>query len=233
MVAPVAGVAGPTAKDRVRDSAGEETRTTAAAGRMTDPTDRPEGEDPEMDAIPLLMEEHQLILRALDALEAFASKVAAGGEYRAELQHFVRFIREFADARHHGKEEDILFEAMVAAGFPRQAGPIAVMLMDHEAGRARLAVMAEKAGQAGPLTAQDRSTVVEAARGYADLLRGHIMKEDQILYPMARQRLPDEVLKQVNRDCAAFEEKQIAAGNDVLKDLALELAKRHPGTRGG
>lgn len=182
-----------------------------------------------MDAISLLMEEHQLILRVLNALDAFASEVARGAEDKAELGRFVRFIREFADARHHGKEEDILFEAMVAAGFPRESGPIAVMLMDHQAGRARLAAMAEKAGQPGPWTDRDRAVVADAARGYAELLRGHIMKEDRILYPMAQQRLHEEALEKVHRDCAAFEETQVAAGGDSLKDLARDLEVRHAG----
>jgi hemerythrin-like domain-containing protein len=180
-----------------------------------------------VDAISLLMDEHQLILRALDALDAFAAKVARGGQHQEELGRFVRFIREFADARHHGKEEDILFEAMVAAGFPRQAGPIAVMLMDHDAGRAFVSVLAERSAQAVPWTDIDRRAVAEAAGGYSSLLRGHILKEDQILYPMARQRLHDEALARVDRECAAFEEKQIAAGSDSLKDLARELVARH------
>jgi hemerythrin-like domain-containing protein len=182
-----------------------------------------------MDAIDLLMEEHQLILRALDALEAFVAKEARGGDDRAEMGRFVRFIREFADARHHGKEEDILFVAMVAAGFPRDGGPIAVMLMDHEAGRAHVAVMAEKAAQAVPWTAEDRAAAVAAARSYAELLRGHIFKEDRILYPMARQRLHEEALRRVDRDCATFEEKQVASGGDSLKGLAGELVARHAG----
>ena len=76
-----------------------------------------------MDAIDLLMDEHQLILHSLDALEAFTVEMAQGGDDREELSRFVRFIREFADARHHGKEEDILFRAMVAAGFPATAVP--------------------------------------------------------------------------------------------------------------
>ena len=113
------------------------------------------GEETAMDAIELLMQEHQLILRSLDALDAFTVDMARGGDDRDELSRFVRFIREFADARHHGKEEDILFEAMVAAGFPREGGPIAVMLMDHEAGRAHVGVMAATAEQAEPWTAQD------------------------------------------------------------------------------
>jgi hemerythrin-like domain-containing protein len=185
-----------------------------------------------MTAISQLMEDHQLILQALDALDAFVAKPPQGEEDKAELGRFVRFIREFADTRHHGKEEDILFVAMVAAGFPRDGGPIAVMLMDHEAGRAHVSVMAGKAGQAGPWTAQDRATAYAAARGYADLLRGHIAKEDQILYPMAQQRLHEEAMLRVDRDCAAFEQKQVAAGGDALKELARELVARHVGLAG-
>ncbi|MGD0266766.1 MAG: hemerythrin domain-containing protein, partial [Candidatus Methylomirabilota bacterium] len=36
---------------------------------------------------------------------------------------------------HHGKEENLLFKTMVDRGFPRQGGPIAVMLHEHETGR--------------------------------------------------------------------------------------------------
>jgi len=172
------------------------------------------------------MEEHQLILRALDALDAFVARLS-GADDRAELGRFVRFIREFADARHHGKEEDILFEAMVAAGFPRDGGPIAVMLMDHETGRAHVGVMAAKAAQAEPWNAQDRAAAVGAAHGYTELLRGHIRKEDLILYPMARQRLHEEAMKGVDRDCATFEARQVAVGADSVKELGLDLVARH------
>jgi hemerythrin-like domain-containing protein len=180
-----------------------------------------------MNAIELLVQEHQLILRSLDALDAFVARQLRGGDDRAELGRFVRFVREFADARHHGKEEDILFVAMVAAGFPRETGPIAVMLMDHDAGRAHVAAMAAKAGQDAPWNDADRRAMAEAALGYSGLLRGHIRKEDQILYPMAIQRLPEVAMRGVDRDCAAFEERQVAAGADALKGLARELVARH------
>lgn len=181
-----------------------------------------------MDAISLLMQEHQLILRALDALEAFAGELAgstARPEDPAELARFVRFIREFADARHHGKEEDILFDAMVSAGFPRGAGPVGVMLAEHDAGRRYVAAMAARVEQAAPWTEADRAAVVEAARGYASLLRSHIAKEDRILYPMARQHLGEELLGHVDRACAAYEERH--AGGAALEALAGELASRH------
>src|SRR5512132_3975875 len=104
-----------------------------------------------MDAIETLMTEHRLIERALDALVAFADEVRRkSSDEREELGRFVTFIREFADAHHHGKEEDILFAAMVQAGFPKHGGPIAVMLMEHDQGRALVRALGELASQAVP-----------------------------------------------------------------------------------
>jgi len=174
------------------------------------------------------MEEHQLILRALDALDAFAERAARGGEEREELGRFVRFIREFADARHHGKEEDILFQAMVQAGFPSRGGPIAVMLMEHEEGRSQVARLRALVEQAGAWTDGDRETLREAASGYTNLLRGHIEKEDGVLYPMAQQHLPPEAMRQVDLRCAAFQARHVPAeGPDPLRGLGEELVARH------
>ena len=101
-----------------------------------------------MDPIALLTEEHRLILSALDALEGYAAALQAGRPVPAgDLDLFVDFIRNFADRRHHGKEEDILFETMVASGFPRESGPIAVMLMEHDQNRGLTAEMAARAGR--------------------------------------------------------------------------------------
>src|SRR5690242_137842 len=104
-----------------------------------------------MDAIETLMSEHRVIERVIDGLVAFVEGTRrSGATDPQELSRFVHFIREFADACHHGKEEGILFAAMVEHGFPRQAGPIAVMLHEHDEGRAFVAVLAEKAAQQEP-----------------------------------------------------------------------------------
>src|SRR5512145_1493870 len=144
-----------------------------------------------MEAIETLMSEHRIIERAIDALTAFADETRRRtSDDKQELGRFVEFIRQFADGCHHGKEEDILFKAMVEAGFPSQGGPIAVMLHEHDVGRAFVKRLADLAAQAAPWSAQDREALAEAAHGYANLLRQHIHKEDDILYPMAEQHLP-------------------------------------------
>ena len=182
-----------------------------------------------MDAIETLMNEHRLIERAIDALTAFADQVRRKNtDDKEELGRFVTFIRDFADGCHHGKEEDILFATMVEAGFPRDGGPIAVMLMEHEEGRAQVRDLAELAAQATPWTVEDRQRLAEAAYGYGNLLRQHIHKEDAILYPMAEQRLPPHLMNRVADECERFESHKASSGeHDRLHKLADELIGGH------
>jgi hemerythrin-like domain-containing protein len=182
-----------------------------------------------MDAIEILMSEHRLIERVLGALVAFADEASRKTtDDKEELGRFVAFIRGFADAWHHGKEEDILFAAMVEAGFSRDAGPIAVMLCEHDQGRTHVRALADLSAQAGPWTAEDRQRLAEHANGFAVLLRQHIHKEDAILYPMAEQRLPREVMARVCLDCEAYERRKAGSGEgERLRRLAEELTSRH------
>jgi len=185
-----------------------------------------------MEAIETLMAEHQQILGAIGALEAFAGEARRGGGDAAELGRFVTYIREFADAHHHAKEEDLLFTAMVEAGFPRDAGPIGVMLGEHDEGRRHVRELAEVAGATAPWTDADRARLHAAALGYADLLRSHIHKEDAILYPMAEARLPAPLADRVDLAAAAHDARQSAAGVLArLEALGAGLVARHTGGR--
>jgi hemerythrin-like domain-containing protein len=180
-----------------------------------------------MDAIETLMNEHRNIERAIDALVAFAAQARRGrtDDERERLGRFVEFIREYADRQHHGKEEDILFAAMVEVGFPRQGGPIAVMLHEHDTGRALVAELAGLARPGAPWSDEDRVRLADAAIGYGNLLRSHIHKEDAILYPMAEQRLPEAVARRVDEACERFDAERRARGEaQRLEALAAQLA---------
>jgi hemerythrin-like domain-containing protein len=182
-----------------------------------------------MEAIETLMSEHRIIERACDALAAFADEARRRSvDDKEELGRFVEFIREFADGCHHGKEEGILFRAMVEAGFPSQGGPIAVMLHEHDVGRAFVKRLGELAEQAAPWSGEDREALAEAAHGYANLLRQHIHKEDAILYPMAEQHLSPPAMERVDQACQRYEEEKTGAGqHERLHRLAEELVARH------
>ena len=157
-----------------------------------------------MKATEILMEEHELILSVLDALEQGARKLSEGSAVPPQFfLDATDFIRNFADGCHHRKEEGVLFTTMVAHGFPEQHGPIAVMLAEHEQGRDFTHDMGEAAQKLAAGDPGARDAVVRAALGYVSLLRSHIQKENQILFPMAGNFIPESEHAAV---VAAFEE---------------------------
>ena len=134
-----------------------------------------------------LREEHQWILKVAGVLdEILAREVEQGLDFDA-VEDCVTFIRLFADACHHGQEEDLLFPELEARGMPRNAGPLAVMLHEHQVGReyARAMVKALPGARSG--NADARAILVNAANGYVKLIRGHIHKEDHVLFNFADQ----------------------------------------------
>jgi hemerythrin-like domain-containing protein len=143
-----------------------------------------------MKAIDVLMQEHRLIERVLDALELAAGHLERShGVSPTFFFEAADFIAGFADGRHHRKEEGVLFGAMIESGVPSGGGVIDMMLEEHEQGRALTRALRDAARrlQAGDELA--RAQVVSNVRGYIALLRDHIMKEDEMLFPMADEML--------------------------------------------
>lgn len=166
-----------------------------------------------------LRADHELILDALEVLAAMARSDVAGKAAPAEdWSALLAFFRGFADVFHHGKEEEELFPAMVAAGFPQRAGPIAVMLSEHEQGR-RLVGAIE--------SATDPRTRAEAAQAYVALLTAHIQKENEVLFVMADRALSDTQQAALQNAFAASA-AALDGGRDGARVRILELRGRFP-----
>jgi hemerythrin-like domain-containing protein len=179
-------------------------------------------------AIEVLMDEHRLIEQVLGSLETYAATVRAGdAALRGPLGDYARFLGGFADARHHGKEEDILFLRLIERGFPREAGPIAVMFQEHELGRTHVRALAGLAAGPEEPGAAGARLLVEHVAAYVPLLRQHILKEDRVLYPMALQVLTGPELDAMNGQFEAFDARLRADGShDRLRALADRLTTR-------
>jgi hemerythrin-like domain-containing protein len=129
-----------------------------------------------------LENDHVSILKLIDVMNRMVQLPDANV---SDLEEVVELIRKFADGLHHAKEENLLFPFMAEKGFSMQQGPVAVMLMDHEQGRAFVRSMADqiqlyKSGQLSAL-----NLVYANMNGYSELLSNHIAKENNILFRMA------------------------------------------------
>jgi len=164
-----------------------------------------------MKPIEELMEEHRVIERVLGIIEIAADLLDDDEEVDPDLfVDIVDFLMTFADKCHHSKEERQLFVKMQECEASGEVGPIAVMLREHEDGRAHVRKMAELSRQ--KMTKKVREGLVEAARGYVELLSQHIQKEDNILYPMAEQMLSRLDMEELEKGFAEVEEKIMGPG---------------------
>ena len=182
-----------------------------------------------MKATEVLMTEHRAIERMLAVLESAAQRLDAGERPRPELfREAVDFVRNFADRCHHGKEEDNLFPRMEARGVRRDGGPLGMMLREHDQGRAYVKAMA---GAIDAYEGGDQAAarvIAENARGYVELLRGHIMKEDNVLFPMADRVLSPDDQQQLTARFEQVETQIMGPGvheryHQLLDDLEREL----------
>ena len=173
----------------------------------------------------ILMNEHRVIERMLEVIERVSKRLERGESVNSDhLEKIVEFIKTFADGCHHGKEEGVLFPALVEAGVPKEGGPIAVMLFEHEQGRRFVREMSEaieeiKKGKEGA-----ELSFVQSARGYCGLLRDHISKEDNILFQIANFHLSEEKEKEVLKDFEKVEEEKVGRGvHEKMQKLVVEL----------
>jgi hemerythrin-like domain-containing protein len=167
-----------------------------------------------------LTHEHDAILAALRILERMAERAQRKQLAPGDLAEFLGFLREFVDQCHHGKEEGLLFPAMTRAGLAEHGGFIDELLAEHVQGRALIQAMA----QAGT-PAINAAEFATAATAYAEHLRAHIAKENDVLFPMAERLLDDPILAALAQGFAEHEERVMGAGRHAQLHALLHQLK--------
>ncbi len=155
-----------------------------------------------------LVAEHDIILAALDDLEAanifFQKRETVNLNHDVEAKGWTARLRRAAETlaeaeSHHRREEEALFPEVEARGL---VPPCRAMVAEHEELRPRKkelrqlvedAVDLEQVGLSDPKT---MASFRDRLQGLTDIivpgLRNHIAKENQVLYPAALQVITDE-----------------------------------------
>ncbi len=119
-----------------------------------------------------LVDEHTLIKRMVALIPKQIECVDLdSAECREQILTMIDFIRTYADAYHHAKEEDLLFKY-----FDENLDIIQIMYTDHTNARDHVKAVVQG------VEARDESLVKEHLAAYHDLLPEHIKREDEILY---------------------------------------------------
>lgn len=147
----------------------------------------------------ILREEHTNVLQKLDALEGVISRLDEKPVISAQLKELTAFFnKDFW--LHFAKEEEALFPELEKF-IPRQGGPLAVMLAEHEDLRKTNTEM--QRGVSDYLQDSVKPATKEIIQRYGihfiELLRGHISKENNILFHMADNYLNEAQNSQVRQ----------------------------------
>jgi hemerythrin-like domain-containing protein len=149
------------------------------------------------------------------------------------VRDFIEFARYFTDGCHHSKEERLLFPRLRERGAEASA-PVAAMLQEHEGGRERVRRLEAALDAAAGGDSSAVPNVAENLAAYAALLRSHIAKENNVLFPLADRLLDDDDQRELTEaferveveETGLDEHARLAAIADRLGRIAEEAGAR-------
>lgn len=176
-----------------------------------------------------LRRDHDLIEKVLKSMWSTLPLLKSGKTIPAPiLNQVIDFSLNFTDVCHHGKEENSLFPELEKKGMPRNSGPIAVMLMEHEVTR-KLATRMEASAKIY-LQSNNATQLIIDMQEYINHVVQHLWKENNRLFEMAEMALRNDI-EPVNKSLLDVENtklKEIGKTREEYERFAEEFAKQFP-----
>jgi hemerythrin-like domain-containing protein len=166
-----------------------------------------------------LMAEHRLIEKCVALLEGKLKILNQGKQPNKEhIKRIIDFMRTYADKCHHGKEEDILFEALKRKDIPKKHKDIMNSLIDDHKKARKLVGMLENANETA-----DIKKAKKAIKDIATLYPKHIETEDKHFFVPVMEYFSEEEQSDMVLAFWEFDRKQI---HEKYRNIVEYLAKK-------
>ncbi len=178
-----------------------------------------------------LKNEHEAILFTLEILGKIVEIIKSNKKADVnDIVELIDFLKIFADKCHHGKEEGFYFPELEKAGIPKENGPIGVMLNEHALGRSYIKLMGESLAEKDKSADLDSKKFTEGSTSYIALLKQHIDKENNVLFPMGDEKLSKAAQKDLLEKFEKYEDEVIGKGkHEELHKMLGEFEKKYLG----
>lgn len=173
-----------------------------------------------------LLREHLLIGQVLNCLETMLQRCARQGKLEVEpATEMVAFFRDFIERCYCVKEQAQLVTAMQALGISSEQCLGCSMRRRCEEGETHVTAMERTIQPASNGNAAALNEFIEHAEAYLELLMEYMAKQEDCLFPMIAEALPEAQVAQWNNAPGAIcgEGCEPRAGNTPL-ELANRLA---------
>ena len=149
----------------------------------------------------ILMEEHKLMLKFADELNSVAKKAKKAKNFdsiRGVMEYLEHIAKHFKESEsHYVREENVLFPYLEKHGVTE---PPAVMWMEHDKIREIKKILYLVVDNCKDMAFKDFTMKLEkSGLALAEMLNSHFYKENNILFPMALQVIPEGEWKDVRR----------------------------------
>jgi hemerythrin-like domain-containing protein len=136
-----------------------------------------------------LMDEHEVILKVVNAMQAEADHMRRGSSVdESHVRQMLDFSRNFTDRYHYAQEERYYFPAVLVYTGQRTRGLIDELEAEHAYARTIVDEVDSLLTGNNPKAA---ALIAERLSRYADVLRRHIRKENEQLCQKANAFLPE------------------------------------------
>lgn len=134
----------------------------------------------------LLMADHEMTERVFDAVHRALREPEPS---RAVVADALEYFTGYVERCHSHKEEDHLFPLLESRGMRMDAGPLAVMVLEHRQSEEALREMQSAAREYIGGGSEALPRLRHAFELYANVLKDHFWKENDVLFPMAKRVL--------------------------------------------
>ena len=165
----------------------------------------------------LLRREHRDILRTLNVLERMATRTSQGEAInRKDAREIVALLKGFADRYHQGKEEAVLFPALLKDPGQEHYDQLCCLIFEHDQERSLIEGLEEA------IETNNTKEFLFCANRIIETTRAHIHTEDTVLLKLA-----DSVLSPLDDELVATELREFehAWQQQVLSVLLKRLAE--------
>ncbi len=182
-----------------------------------------------MTSTEILKHEHQAILKVMEAAVREIRAILPLGKITTtdNIEKIIDFCRVFVESCHNAKEEEYLLPKMRERGKMTDVGLIKTIVKEHTEGHRLMQRVAEFLPLARIYPIPSNVAEVTAnLKSYIELLRGHIDKEDHVLFPLADCLLTSEDQQTILKSFDKHEAEEVGVGvHGKYLQLANELGQ--------
>jgi hemerythrin-like domain-containing protein len=180
-----------------------------------------------MQPLEYLTKEHRLIVKAVAVTKDFRNEIKSGAPIRPRRYwKLVDFWSTYADIVHHGKEEQLLFPAIVEQSVPSEYGATVEKLVEEH--MYLLGYISDLRRWAQPMFTGDRTArdrVIRCLDGYLELIGPHIKLEDEELFPATAELLSESELAKLAKEFKAMDARVGPNVYNYYSDIVENLMK--------